>query len=54
MEDIFAFRQSGVGAAAKVIGEFVATGTAPTFLDEMRAQGVSVDRALFGPARARG
>jgi pilus assembly protein CpaF len=49
MQDIFEFRQSGVSEEGKVLGEFVATGAVPTFLDDLEMRGMSVDRTMFTP-----
>ena len=49
MQDIFEFRQSGVSEEGKVLGEFVATGAVPTFLDDLEMRGMSVDRTIFTP-----
>jgi pilus assembly protein CpaF len=51
MQDIFVFEQSGLNAEGKVMGRFTATGSVPTFLDDLRARGVSVDMSLFTPKR---
>ncbi len=51
MQDIFVFEQSGLNADGKVMGRFTATGSVPTFLDDFRARGVSVDMSLFTPKK---
>lgn len=51
MQDLFVFEQSGVGAQGKVEGRFAPTGAVPTFLDDLRARGVTVDLAMFDPKR---
>ncbi len=51
MQDIFIFEQTGVNAQGKVMGRFMPTGAVPTFLDDLRARGVSVDLSLFDPKR---
>jgi len=51
MQDIFVFEQKGVNAEGKVMGRFVPTGAVPTFLDDLRARGVSIDLSLFDPKK---
>jgi len=45
--DIFRFQQTGVTPEGKVLGAFVATGTLPTFLKDLKIKGVGVDEAIF-------
>lgn len=47
MQDIFVFEQTGLGAEGKVLGQIVPTGAIPTFLDDLKARGVTVDLAIF-------
>ena len=49
MQDIFTFRQSGVGADGKIIGEFKPTGAIPTWFDQLKGRGISVDPRMFDP-----
>ncbi|MDP3703228.1 MAG: ATPase, T2SS/T4P/T4SS family [Candidatus Omnitrophota bacterium] len=49
-QDIFVFRQTGVAPDGKVLGEFVATGTLPTFLKDFKVKGIAIDEAIFRPA----
>ena len=51
MQDIFVFEQKGLTAEGKVMGRFTPTGAIPTFLDDLRARGVSIDLSLFDPKR---
>jgi pilus assembly protein CpaF len=51
MQEIFAFRQTGVAPDATVLGHFCATGVRPKFVDRLRAHGVMVPDALFDPSR---
>ncbi len=51
MQEIFAFRQTGVAADGSVEGHFGATGVRPKFVDRLRAHGVTVPDGLFDPAR---
>lgn len=47
LNDIFAFRQSGVDEKGKVIGKFVATGYIPKFIETLEARGISIPKGLF-------
>jgi pilus assembly protein CpaF len=51
MQDIFVFTQKGVEKQGRVTGQFVPTGSVPTFMDEVAARGVSIDLSLFDPKR---
>lgn len=47
MQEIFKFEQIGVDNAGRAHGRFVATGLRPSFLDRLKAAGVSLDPSLF-------
>ncbi len=47
MQDIFAFRQTGVDAQGKVLGEMRPTGAVPTWLDQLKSRGLQVDMKMF-------
>jgi pilus assembly protein CpaF len=49
MQDIFAYEQSGITPEGKVIGRFRATGSVPTFVEEVASRGLTVNRAMFDP-----
>lgn len=49
MQDIFAFRQTGVDENGKIIGEFRPTGAMPTFFDQLKSRGVHLDPKIFQP-----
>jgi pilus assembly protein CpaF len=49
MQDIFEFKQTGLDEDARVQGIFRATGAVPTFLEDINARGLSIDRAIFDP-----
>lgn len=49
MQEIFAFRQTGVDANGKVLGHFQATGIRPKFADKLRNCGVNLPDAMFDP-----
>ena len=51
MQEIFAFRQTGVAPDGTVQGHFSATGVRPKFIDRLRAHGVIVPDNLFDPTR---
>jgi pilus assembly protein CpaF len=50
MQEIFAYRQTGIDAEGKAIGHFQATGIRPKFTDKLRNYGVSLPDSLFDPA----
>jgi len=52
MQDIFAFRQSGVGPDGKVLGEFKPTGAMPTWYDQLAGRGIRCDPRMFDPDSA--
>jgi pilus assembly protein CpaF len=45
--ELFAYRQRGVDECGFAIGQFVATGARPTFLDRLAQKGFSVPEVLF-------
>lgn len=47
MQDIFTFVQTGVGADGKILGVMKPTGAIPTWLDQAKARGISVDMSMF-------
>ena len=49
MQEIFRFRQSGIGGDGQVLGRFEATGIRPRFLDQVMAHGKSLSSELFRP-----
>jgi len=51
MQEIFAFRQTGIDAHGKVEGYFQATGIRPKFADKLRHQGINLPDAMFDPAK---
>ena len=51
MQEIFRYRQTGVGSDGMVQGRFEATGIRPRFLDQVMAHGVSLSPDLFRPER---
>ncbi|VTU26444.1 Putative conjugal transfer proteinc/MT3759 [Variovorax sp. PBS-H4] len=51
MQEIFAYRQTGVGTDGQVEGYFHATGVRPKFTERLRAFGVALPDALFDPTK---
>jgi pilus assembly protein CpaF len=51
MQEIFAFRQTGISAQGVVEGYFHATGVRPKFSDRLRAFGIHLPDAMFDPTR---
>jgi len=51
MQDIFEFKQTGLGEGGKVLGHFRATGAVPTFLEDLKSRGLELDPAIFQPDR---
>jgi pilus assembly protein CpaF len=47
MQDIFQFEQLGLSRHGRAIGQFVATGIRPTFLNRLAALGCPIDPAMF-------
>ena len=51
LQEIFSFKQTGVGPDGKVEGYFSATGVRPRFWERMTSRGVHLSETLFSPAR---
>jgi pilus assembly protein CpaF len=51
MQEIFAFKQTGVGDDGEVLGHFHATGVRPKFTERLRAFGVALQDDMFDPTR---
>jgi pilus assembly protein CpaF len=51
MQEIFGFRQTGLGDRGQVLGHFQATGVRPRFCDRLRSFGVVLPDTLFDPSR---
>jgi pilus assembly protein CpaF len=47
MQDIFVYEQKGFDDKHKVIGEHVATGNVPKFVQNLRRRGIEVDMSIF-------
>ncbi|WP_086147020.1 CpaF family protein [Janthinobacterium sp. GW458P] len=51
MQEIFSFRQTGVGDGGTVLGHFSSTGIRPRFLERLHTFGITVPAQLFEPTR---
>jgi pilus assembly protein CpaF len=51
MQEIFAFRQTGISTQGEVQGHFQATGVRPKFTERLRAFGVHLPDSMFDPTR---
>ena len=51
MQEIFSFRQTGVGPDGMVLGHFRATGIRPRFLERLLAHGHKLPDEMFDPTR---
>jgi pilus assembly protein CpaF len=51
MQEIFQFRQTGLGENGTVLGHFCATGIRPRFLERLRTYGISIPDSVFDPTR---
>jgi pilus assembly protein CpaF len=51
MQEIFAFRQTGVAADGTVEGYFQATGVRPKFSERLHSFGIAMPDAMFDPTR---
>jgi pilus assembly protein CpaF len=50
MQEIFAFKQTGISADGKVSGHVQATGIRPKFADRLRNHGIELPDAIFDPS----
>jgi pilus assembly protein CpaF len=49
MQEVFRYRQTGIGPNGEVLGHFEATGIRPRFADELGARGIDLPSSLFRP-----
>ncbi len=49
MQDLFAYDQTGVGEKGVVQGRFAPTGSVPTFIEQLAARGIALNRRIFDP-----
>ena len=54
LQEIFAYKRTGISREGKVIGNHSATGVIPTFVEELREAGIEVDMAMFVPTLEEG
>ena len=47
MQDIFHFVQTGVAGDGKVLGEMKATGAVPTWIDQLKSRGITINMGMF-------
>ena len=47
LQDIFVYKQEGMGKDGKIIGKFMATGFIPKFIEKLEQKGYKVPRGLF-------
>lgn len=47
MQDIFIFRQTGIDAQGKVLGDFEAAGYIPSFIEDIRVRGIALSDEIF-------
>lgn len=51
MQEIFSFKQTGLGEGGAVLGHFCASGIRPGFMDRLRSFGITMPDTLFDPTR---
>ncbi len=51
MQDIFEYKQTGLDPHGRVKGFFTATGSVPTFLENLSARGLTIDHSIFTPVK---
>lgn len=49
LQDVFAFRQTGIDSQGNILGKFIPTGYLPTFLEEIRIKGIPLSEDIFKP-----
>jgi pilus assembly protein CpaF len=47
MQEIFAFKQTGVDENGKIIGAMKPTGGVPTWIDQLKSRGIELDMGMF-------
>ncbi|MDZ5635156.1 CpaF family protein [Janthinobacterium sp. GMG1] len=52
MQEIFSFKQTGVGESGAVVGYFSASGIRPHFLERLKSFGIGISSAVFEPTRS--
>jgi pilus assembly protein CpaF len=51
MQELYSFKQTGVGKDGTVLGHFAATGLRPKFGDRLKSFGITLPDSLFDPSR---
>jgi pilus assembly protein CpaF len=51
MQDLFQFKQTGVDAEGRILGQLTATGLRPTFADKFTLAGIQLPETVFMPIR---
>jgi pilus assembly protein CpaF len=51
MQEIFSFRQTGIGEDGSVQGYFAASGVRPRFQEKLRSRGIHISESVFDPSR---
>jgi len=51
LQDIFVYRQTGIGEDGKVQGRFVSTGFVPRFVHDLEALGIRLPKGIFAQAQ---
>jgi pilus assembly protein CpaF len=51
MQEIYAYRQTGVDGEGNIIGHFQSSGVRPKFADRLRTFGIALPDAMFDPGR---
>ena len=51
VRDIFVFKQSGIGKDGVVMGDFIATGYMPEFIDDLKVMGLEFSKDIFEQGR---
>ncbi len=49
MQDIFEYVQTGIGEGGTVLGTFRPTGAVPTWMEELKAKGLTLESDMFNP-----
>lgn len=52
VKDIFRFNQTGIGKDGEIIGNFIATGYVPTFIDDLEMIGLTLQKSIFKKDRS--
>ena len=47
MQEIFAFKQTGVDESGRIIGAMKPTGSVPTWIDQLKSRGIELDMGMF-------